>query len=234
VKGTEILLLGAILSVSAVALAGGNKTSERVKKLIPELGAKSFSGRERAQTEIFRLFVKDSTNAVRAVAQGVASIKDPEVELRLNAILLRMAPDYVRLGQRGFLGVSLSRTGKPVKVGETTYSPIDIVNVLHGSCAKDAGITGGERILSVDDVDCTDDVEVNDIVRYISSRGPNGVIKLINLLPNKKVKMRVVVLGERPGRPGDPQLETIKKFMMEEWLKAEMRRAVEKVEPSKE
>jgi hypothetical protein len=44
----------------------------------------------------------------------------------------------------------------------------------------------------------------------------------------------VVVLGERPGRPGDPQLETIKKFMMEEWLKAEMRRAVEKVEPSKE
>ncbi len=224
VKRLPILVCFGFLLVCP-AYAGDGDAFKKVSKLIPELGAKDWNAREEAQEKIFLLFAKDASSAVAAVAAGFVSTKDPEIAMRLDSVLKRMAPDHVRLGERGFLGVSLGKLHGAVKVGDIVYEPVDIIAVLPGTTAALAGLTGGERILSIDDINCTRDVGVEAVVRYISSRGPGGKIRFVNLMKDKKVKARVVVLGDRPKRPDDPPLEDVKKFMMEEWLNAELRRA---------
>lgn len=221
----------AILGVSSLALAGKDAGKE-ARKLIPKLGGKSWKGREKAQDELILLFAEHGGKVVAAVADSVVASKDPEIAMRLNSILKRMAPDHVRLGERGFLGVSLGKIQGAVKVGDQVYEPVDIIAILPRTTAALAGLTSGERILSIDDIKCTRDVGVEDIVRYISSRGPGGKIRFVNLTKDKKVKARVVVLGDRPKQPNDPPLEDVKKFMMEEWLKAELRGARRRAEQS--
>ncbi len=212
------------LAAACAAEAGGG-TFEKVEKLIPALGAGKWKQREKAQDDIFLAFAADSEPAVAAVAVALARERDPEIKLRLEKILHRMAPEHVRTGERGFLGVSLGKTGGPVKVGNEFYGPVDIVGVLAGSAAAAAGISAGERILLIDDVKCTASTTVEDAVKYISSRGPGAKVKFVNLTVDKKVKARTIVLGDRPPQPNDPPEEVVKEFMMSEWLKSVQRRA---------
>lgn len=234
IKG-QILTVVLVFGVALLALAEDKDAGEQARKLIPELGGKSWQGREKAQEQLLLLFAKHSDAVVAAVADSIVVASDPEIEMRLNAILKRMAPDHVRLGQRGFLGVSLAKLPGQVKVGDRVYEPVDIVNVLPATTAAAAGIENGERILSIDDINCTHDVSVEDVVRYISSRGPGGEIRFVNLTTDKKVKARVVILGNRPNLGDDMPLEEIQQFMMQEWLNAELRSARKRSEaPAKE
>ena len=227
------LLILAVICIAA-CLHAGEEVSERAAKLIPELGGKSWKGREKAQEQLLRLFVSDGASVAAAVADGVLSSKDPEIKTRLDALLPRMAPEYVRLGNRGFLGVNLGKVKGPVKVGDKTYAPIDMVTVLQNTSAREAGFVGGERILRIDDFDCTTEISVEKMVKYISSRGPKAEISIMYLLPDKTVKVKVVVLGERPPMQNDPALETVKTFMREEWMESVMRGAKKRKKQAEE
>lgn len=217
------------LSCCLPAAGADDKLAVRVDELAGGLGGKSWEMREKAQDDLLLLFVEKGEGVASLVAEHFVKAADPEVKARLNAILRRMAPEYIRLGKRGFLGVSLGRSGELVKVGDTVYDPVDIMGVMPASVAKYAGFAGGERILSMDDIKCTGEVGVEDAVRYISSRGPGGLIKLVLLLKDKKVVARTIKLGERPRMDGEPEAEEISRIMFEEWLKTEIRRATERV-----
>ena len=197
----------------------------KAQKLIPKLGGKSWKDREKAQEQIIRLFAEKGQPVVSAMADGVLGVKDPEIKMRLESLLKRMAPDHVRTGERGFIGISLAKLHGPVKVGDVIYDPIDIVNALQGSVGRAAGLIGGERILSMDEVVVTADVTVQDAVYYISSRGPGAELKLMYLTKDKKVKVLGIVLGERPFQRGDLTGDAVRAFMMKEWLATELRRA---------
>jgi len=222
------VFLGFLAALPVIARGGG--TYDEVRKLVPKLGADTWKAREEAQEDIFLLFAKDTDPAVTAVAVAFMTEKDPEIKARLEKILHRMAPDHVRLGKRGFLGVSLGKLKGAVKVGEELYDPIDVVNVLPGTSAQAAGLVNGERILSIDEFKCTAGTTVEDVVKYISSRGPGAQLKFINLTPDNKVKARVIELGNRPSDTSDLPEEEIKSYMMEEWLELQLKKAAKVME----
>jgi len=224
VKLKLFIIAGLFLAAVGVGGAFGG-TGEKVAELITQLGAKEWKTREEAQDKIFLLFARDAEPAADAVARGFLAENDPEIKLRLEKILNRMAPEHVRRGERGFLGVSLGKLKGPVKVGDEIYHPIDIVAVLAGTSAQAAGIINGERILRIDDFKCEEATTVEDVVKYISSKGPGAKLRFVNLTPDKKVKARTIVLGERPSRPEDPADETVREYMMSEWLTAVLRKA---------
>lgn len=213
-----------------MALGDDQGSYEKVSRLIPKLGADSWKDREKAQEDIFVIFASDSQAAAAAVAEGYIRSKDPEIRLRLEKVLNRMAPEHVRLGERGFLGVSLGKVGGTVKVGEEIYGPIDIVSVLPDTSASKAGITPGERILEIDDFKCRQETTVEDVVKFISAQGPGSIVRFVNLTRDKQVKARTILLGERPKQPDDPSTESVKEYMMTEWREGVLRKAKAKIE----
>ena len=218
-----MILIGFLVALTA--FAGGGGTYDEVRELIPKLGAKEWKDREKAQEDIFLLFAKEADPAATAVAAAFIIEKDPEIKVRLEKMLNRMAPDHVLTGKRGFLGVSLGKLKGTVKVGEEIYDPIDVVNVLSGTSAEAAGMVNGERILSIDEFKCISGTTVEDVVKYISSRGPGARIKFTNLTLDNKVKARVIELGQRPDQPNDLPDEEIKSYMMQEWIDLQMKKA---------
>ena len=223
-KLSILALISAFFGFSALASEDAD-IMVKAQKLIPKLGGKNWKDREKAQEQIILLFAEKGQPVVSTIADGVLRVKDPEIKMRLESLLKRMAPDHVRTGERGFIGISLAKLHGPVKVGDAIYHPIDIVNVLHGSVGRAAGLIGGERILSMDEVVVTADVSVADAVSYISSRGPGAELKLTYLTRDKKVKVLGIVLGKRIFRPGDLVGDAVRDYMMKEWLATELRRA---------
>lgn len=215
-----MLSIFAALSLAVLPVLGEDGAiKEELDGLILELGHKKWTVREKAESEIAGLLSSKGDQAVCAAAEKMASSADPEVKKRLERVLLKSAPECVREGRRGFLGVNLAGPEKAVKAGDTVFFPLLVSGVVPESAAGKAGFMENDRILSVDDVQCRGGLSVEDMVLYISSRGEGSVVKVMRLAADGKVRLTQIKLEARPFSHNDRPLPEIKKQMFEEWLR---------------
>ena len=112
----------------------------------------------------------------------------------LKAILAQLR-DSGRV-RRGYLGINVANLSfdRAEAFGLTTAQGVLVENVDPETPAQKAGVRHGDVILEVDGRPLH---ETRDLIDYVSSRGPDAVVKLLVVRDGKRQTLNVT-LGERP------------------------------------
>jgi C-terminal processing protease CtpA/Prc len=219
-----IWVLGySVLCAPAPIHAADKAPTRKIEKLYKKLGADKARDRKKAQTELSAL----STNHWEAIEQRgltiLATTDDPEVTIRVEAILKTGVDALVFRLNRGFIGVAL------LDDNLTGDNPgMTIVSVIAGTAAEENGFEAGQRILKINDKPIGPGFGVAGFTSYVKQQGSGAKVEL-TLSHNGVKKIISLTLGERPATNTDPPLDKQKETFFKEWLETSLEETRQKI-----
>ena len=189
------------------------------KPLLEGLAAEDFTVREKSQMNLLewaRQNPKERTGPLVALSAD----KDPEIRKRSVVVMRQLSDeDYLSDGQ-GYLGISMLEQNLNPGAG------IQVLAVMKGSPAHEAGIKVGDLIIALDDKTWEKEGAVNVLMETIAQKKPLVDVVLKIKRDNAEPIEITVKLGRRPLEDltqarGDLQLldKKAKDAHFMEWLK---------------
>lgn len=204
------------LSAPAPARASTNAPIRKIDKLYRKLGADKARDRNEAQADLSQL----STNHWEAVKQRglhiMATVDDPEVTVRVKAVLKTGVDAFAFPLNRGFIGVAL--LDDDLAGGDPGMT---IINVIPGTAAEKNGFEAGQRILKINDKPIEPGFGVSGFTAYVKQKGPGTKVELTMSHDGVK-KIISLTLGERPATNNEPPLDKQKEKFFREWLETSL------------
>jgi hypothetical protein len=194
-----------------------------VDAVVARLGADRWPDREAAQRALVEAGQTNRDAVLESGFRILATNADPEVRIRLWEAFRGLVPTNELDRKKGFMGVSLARTGGPVERNGQTIHPIDIMQVIPDTPAQTIGVRIGERLVRVDDQPCVEAFDVPQLVAHISSKPPGATITVV-LLSDAGERTLTITLMPRPDMPGDPPIEQRREEQFERWIQENVRR----------
>ncbi|HCE45943.1 MAG TPA: hypothetical protein DET40_20550 [Lentisphaeria bacterium] len=220
---TFLKAISIILSASAISFllsAEDNKTGNQEQQLsscITGLSSEKFETREESQTRLLETGKTQYDLVLRKSIEAYALNKDPEIRLRLKNVLRTLVTEK-NFQKKGFIGISMSNSPAVLKIGDITYNPIEIVNVISDMPADKSGFMTGDKILRIDDKTCNMNFNSNNVVEYISAKKPETKVTFL-LQSGDNTVTKEVVITERPDLPNEPTAEQQKEDFFTKWFK---------------
>ncbi|MFZ2654129.1 MAG: PDZ domain-containing protein [Victivallales bacterium] len=216
----SILIFLSASVISFLLSAEDNKTAppdQQISSCIASLGSEEFKTREESQAKLQEIGKTQYDLVLKKSIDAYAGNKDPEVRLRLKNVLRTIVTEK-NFRKKGFIGISMSNSLVVLKIGDATYNPIEIVNVMPDLPADKNGFMTGDKILKVDDNACSMNFNSNGVVEYISAKKPGTRVTFL-LQSGDNTVTKEVEITERPDLPNEPSAEQQKDDFFTKWFK---------------
>lgn len=159
--------------------------------LIEDLGAEKLEVRLKAQESLVRLAEATPRQIIIELARAYGETNDLEVEARLEAVLSRLAREWMFYHPPGFMGINFRMVSL-----ENQGSVIEVLQVIPGGAAEDAGIRANDRILSFNGTEINDMPDQEAFADTIAALQPGSLVELVVLRNGRSAQLRLA-LGVR-------------------------------------
>lgn len=162
VRSRHLLLLGIIASAHSLCVDGvladdkddpvssPQATEAQLPPLISQLSSDSFATRQKAQAKIQALAAVDSELVLGGSLEAYVKSVDPEVRYRLRSAMFGIVSNNLR--PEGFIGIRMMDAPMRILKGREIVqeNAVQILTVITGTAASDAGLRPGDRITKLD------------------------------------------------------------------------------------
>ncbi|BDS05843.1 hypothetical protein NT6N_08830 [Oceaniferula spumae] len=185
-------------------------SAEVPKAALEKMASDEFTTRELGFSELKKWSMENLNASPEQLYKTWKNIADPEVKTRCFS-LMKGAVIQRKFGRgKGFVGVRMEDVTIPGKPGDAGIIGVRITQVVPNTPAQKAGLTAGDVVIGVDEVDFNKmpkaqvqagAVEV--FSAYIQSKHPEDVITLHIMRGGKKIEKKVRLML----RPADADID---------------------------
>ena len=193
--------------------------------LISLLGHERFRVRERAQKRLVDQ-LGDQLDAIGDLCyKAYSSSPDPEIRMRVRAVLLELVQRSTGTGKRGFVGIGMLLHAFFDKNGEVNFA-IRVSEVRPDTPALRAGLRVGDIITGIDNTKLDDKDATQRFMDIVAAMPPGREVTLKYRRDDKDLEVKLTLMA-RPDLPEDDNPKADPEKLLREWLEEKKKAGAE-------